>query len=180
MNTVTSLNSTSPTRSPAAQQPSSSSGIVAGTVLRAARLSTSLSQSQLAVAVDADEAAVAAWEDGTEPLATLPYAVVERLEATLAAARADSALVRDLTAATWCDLVIEAIANSEDIQCLMSDPIATEQAFAELVSWSIGGDRPDRYSPYVGPGPLINDCAITASAIRRLAAPRPMVTTRAA
>ena len=180
MDTMASLNTAPSAEKPDVSHHCSTSGIVGGTVLRAARLSAGLTQGQLAAALGADESSVAAWENGTEMLATLPYAVAERLEGTLAAVGADPALVRDLTAATWCDLVIEAITGSEDIRCLMCDPIATEQAFAELVAWSISGDTPDRYSRYVGPGPLINDCAFAASALQELVAARPVPSPRAA
>jgi transcriptional regulator with XRE-family HTH domain len=181
VNTIASLNSVPTTDAPQVAQPSSSSGSVAGTVLRAARLSAGLTQSQLAAAVDADERAVTAWEDGAGPLASLPYTLIQRLEGTLVAAGADPALARDLTAATWCDLVIEAITDSEDIRCLMSDPIAAEEAFAELVAWSISGHRPARYRPYAGPGPLLrNDCAFAAIAIQHLGATMPVPSPQAA
>jgi hypothetical protein len=182
VNATTSLNSASVTGGMAGQIDSpSSTGIVAGTVLRAARLSAGLSQADLGAAVDADEFFVARWEDGTEPLATLPYSVVERLEATLTAAGADPAVARDLTAATWCDLVIAAISSSEDVRCLMADPIANEQAFAELLAWAFGGNRPARYRPYAGPGPLLTiDFAIANGAIRQYAATSPVLSPQAA
>jgi len=48
------------------------SGDVAGTVLRAARLSAGLSRTRLAVSAGLDEKTVLAWEDGTRPLACVP------------------------------------------------------------------------------------------------------------
>lgn len=180
VDTITSLNSV-PTVDKPEMTDSSSAGIVAGTVLRAARLSAGFTQAELAATVDADDAAVAAWEDGTEPLATLPYPVIARLDATLTAAGADPALVHDLTAATWCDLLIEAIASSEDVRCLMADPIAAEQAFAELLTWAVSGNRPTRYRPYAGPGPLLTiDFAVTTRAIRRFLATTLVPSPRAA
>lgn len=180
MNTIASLTSTFAADGPTAESLSSPRGIVAGTVLRAARLSAGLAQGRLAAAIDTDAEAVGAWEDGTEALATLPYPVVERFGSALADAGADPALVADLTTAIWCDLVIEAMTDSKDLGCLMSDPIAAEQAFAELIAWSISGDRPARYSPYVGPGPLIIDCAFKASAAKGLSAAWPVPSPRAA
>ena len=129
-------------------------GIVAGTVLRAARLSAHLSQIQLAEAVGASEADVAGWEDGTSPLAEIPYPVLGRIESALATV-ADQDIMADLPAAIWCDLAIAAVAGAEDVSCLLSDPTAAEPAFGELLAWSVGGRRPARYRPYAGPGPLL-------------------------
>jgi transcriptional regulator with XRE-family HTH domain len=156
------------------RQLASPCGILAGTVLRAARLSARLTQAQLAAAISADEATIAAWEDGLEPLATVPYPVVERLESALTGAGAGPGLVTDLTIAAWCDLVIAAIADSQDTRCLISDPVTAEEAFSELLTWSAGGCRPARYRPYAGPGPLLRQCDldVMAAAIRKLGATR--------
>jgi len=167
VNTIASLNSTPLADWAGLTCSVSPTGIVAGTVLRAARLSAGRTQVQLAAVVDADEASVADWEDGTKPLATLPYAVVARLEAALTAA--DPELVSDLTVATWCDLVIEAITGSEDIRCLMADPIAAEQSFTELMTWAMSGNRPARYCQYVGRGALLRNDLAAASAIQQIA-----------
>jgi DNA-binding XRE family transcriptional regulator len=130
-------------------------GIVAGTVLRAARLSAHRTQAQLAEAIGVDEACIAGWEDGTDPLTAVAYPVLERLETKLAAARAEAGLVKDLAIALWCDLVIEALAGSQDIICLIADPAAAEDAFGELLAWSVSDHRPARYRQYAGPGPLL-------------------------
>jgi transcriptional regulator with XRE-family HTH domain len=130
-------------------------GTVSGTVLRAARLSAHRTQAQLAAAIGIDEASIAAWEDGTDPLAALAYPVLERLEAELAGAGAQADLVKDLTIAMWCDLVIEAVASSQDITCLMADPVASGDVFGELLAWSATDHRPERYREYAGPGPLL-------------------------
>jgi transcriptional regulator with XRE-family HTH domain len=144
-------------------------GIVAGTVLRAARLSARLARAELAESVGVDEATLAAWEDGAEPLAAVPYQVFEHLETALTAG-ADPGLVADLTIGVWCDLVIAAVADAHDVACLMADPAATEQAFSELLAWSVGGHRPARYHSFIGPGPLLQpaDVGLTGGAIRKL------------
>jgi transcriptional regulator with XRE-family HTH domain len=129
--------------------------LVAATALRTARLSAGLSQPQLAAAIDAEVERVSAWEDGSELLADVAYPVIERLGAALAAAGADPRLVGDLTAGIWCDLVIAALADYGDASCLLADPIAAEDAFRELLAWSAGGARPERYRPFAGPGPLL-------------------------
>ncbi|MGH3275540.1 MAG: helix-turn-helix domain-containing protein [Streptosporangiaceae bacterium] len=133
--------------------PASPPGAVAGTALRAARLSARLTQGQLAAGISVGEASIAAWEDGADPLAEVACPVLERLESALSAAQGDPALVSDLTTAIWCDLVLAAVAGCQDISCLMADPAAAEPAFRELLAWSAGGPRPDRYRPYAGPGP---------------------------
>jgi hypothetical protein len=147
----------------------SAPGIVAGTVLRAARLSARLARQELADAVGADEATIAAWEDGIEPLADVPYPVFGRLEAALSA-DAERGLVTDLTVAVWCDLVIAAVANAQDVGCLMADPTAAGEAFGELLAWSVGWHRPTRYHAFIGPGPLLRlaDVALLAGSIRKL------------
>jgi transcriptional regulator with XRE-family HTH domain len=143
---------------------------VSGTVLRAARLSAHRTQAHLAAVTGVDEANIAGWEDGTDPLAALAYPILERLEAELAAAGAQAVLVQDLTIALWCDLVIEAIAGSHDVSCLMADPAAAEDAFGELLAWSATDQRPERYSQYAGQRPLLRpaDLDRIAQSIRRL------------
>ena len=123
-------------------------GIVAGAVLRAGRLSSGLSEALLAAAVDVDVATIHAWEDGSQPLASVPYPHVERLEAALRTAGAEPQLVADLDAAVWCDLAILALNGDGDMACLLADPVASQEAFRELLAWSLTGHAPDRYRPY--------------------------------
>jgi len=83
---------------------------------------------------------------------------------------AEPGLVTDLTTAAWCDLVIAAVADAQDVSCLMADPTAAEDAFSELLAWSVGGHRPARYHPFIGPGPLLQpaDIGLIGSTIREL------------
>jgi transcriptional regulator with XRE-family HTH domain len=156
-------------------------GIVAGTVLRAARLSAHLTQAQFAEVTGVDEANVAAWEDGHEPLAGVPYPVFGRIESVLAVS-AEPGLAADLTVAVWCDLVVTAIAGGQDITCLMADPTAAEPAFGELLTWSAGGQRPARYRPYAGPGPLLQPvhAGLIAGTIMKLSREWPLLGLNAA
>jgi transcriptional regulator with XRE-family HTH domain len=112
-------------------------GIVAGTVLRAAQLSAGLAQAELGEATNVEENTIAAWEDGIQSLADVPYPVLKKLETALTTAGAEPRLVSDLAAAVWCDLVVTAIADGRDVDCLMVDPAAAEEAFAELLTWSL-------------------------------------------
>jgi transcriptional regulator with XRE-family HTH domain len=146
------------------------SGTVAGTVLRAARLSAHLTQAQLAEAIGVHEASLARWEDGVDPLTAVAYPILMRIEAKLVAAQADPDLVPDLTIAMWCDLVVGAAGASQDISCLMADPTAAEEAFGELLAWCAGGRRPERYRGYAEAGPLVEpgDLAAAVRAIQNL------------
>jgi transcriptional regulator with XRE-family HTH domain len=85
---------------------SSRPGIVAGAVLRSARLSADLSQDELTAITGVSEEAIGAWEDGSSPLASAPLPHVEMLEASLRASGADPNLVMDLgvAGATWSSL----------------------------------------------------------------------------
>ena len=130
-------------------------GVVAGAVLRAARLSASLSEEQLVSGAGVSEATIRSWEDGSEALASVPVPQVDQLMAALRAADADPRLVADLDAAAWCDLIILALVDSEDASCLLADPLAREEAFGELLAWAIAGNVPVRYRPYAVKGPLL-------------------------
>lgn len=119
---------------------------VAGTVLRGARLSAGVSSPQLAAAVGVDEQTILFWERGTEPLTSVPFTQIEILKDALRAAKADEQLIADLDAATWCDVVLDAMAAHADVRCLLADPLAGEKAFVELLSWAISGNMPARYA----------------------------------
>ena len=139
-------------------------GIVAGAVLRAARLSARLSAVQLATEADTDEVTVRAWEDGSKSLAFAPYSQVEQLKTALLAAGSDPRLVADLDAAAWCDLVVGALANSSDVTCLLADSVACEDGFRELLAWSLTGSVPSRYGLYAVARPLVTAADATLAA----------------
>jgi hypothetical protein len=63
----------------------------------------------------------------------------------------------DLGVAAWCDLVILAVAHHEDTTCLMTDPIAVDPAFAELIAWCPhpGPGRPEVRRAVHHPGDLV-------------------------
>jgi transcriptional regulator with XRE-family HTH domain len=143
-------------------------GVVAGAVLRGARLSAGISEARLAAASGVTEDTVRSWEDGSSPLASLPLPRFEELEEVLMDARADQRIVADLATAAWCDLVIVAITGHEDASCLTADPVTSEDAFGELLTWSLAGRVPARYVPYAAVGPLLADSALVERVIQAL------------
>jgi DNA-binding XRE family transcriptional regulator len=135
--------------------------VVAGTVLRAARVSARMTEACLAAAVGVDEETVRAWESGTHSLADLPAPQLEHLNSVLTDAGGEPAIVADLDAAAWCDLVILAAASSDDCTLLLADPITCEDAFRELLAWALTDLVPTRYRRYVLTEPLIADPVLT-------------------
>jgi hypothetical protein len=123
-------------------------GLVAGAVLRAARLSAGMTEARLTIAADLPLKAIHEWEQGSSLLAAVPLAEVERLQAALRKAGADPRLIADFAAASWCDLVVVAMINDADTTCLMADPLSRDAAFGELLLWSLAGHIPPRYQPY--------------------------------
>ena len=147
---------------------SSRPGIVAGAVLRSARLSVGLSREDLAEVMGTSEETIRAWEDGSSPLASVPVPRIATLEASLKASGADPNLIVDLDVAAWCDLVILAVVHGEDTACLMADPIAVHPAFGELIAWCLTGHVPERHQPYAEAGPLLTDPALIEQATKTL------------
>jgi DNA-binding transcriptional regulator YiaG len=151
---------------------SSRPGIVAGAVLRSARLSAGLSREDLAEVMGAGEETIRAWEDGSSPLASAALPDIEMLETSLRASGADPNLIMDLGVAAWCDLVILAVADHEDTACLMADPIAVEPSFGELLAWCLTGRVPERHQPYAETRPLLTDSALIEQATEVLSSER--------
>jgi transcriptional regulator with XRE-family HTH domain len=147
-------------------------GIVAGAVLRSARLSADLSQENLAAMTGVSEETIRAWEEGSSPLASVPLPHVATLEASLRANGADPNLVADLGVAAWCDLVVLAVAHREDTTCLMADPIAAGPVFAQLLAWCLTGHAPERHQPYAETAPLLTDPALIEQATKTLSSER--------
>jgi transcriptional regulator with XRE-family HTH domain len=134
---------------------------VAGTVLRAARLSAGLSRSQLAEATGLAEQTILAWENGTEPLASVPLPRLEQVKDAMRLAGAQDQLIADLDPAQWCDVVLATLAASEDARCLLADPLAGVPAFAELLGWVFHGKIPARYRRFAPAAPFAHFRPIT-------------------
>jgi transcriptional regulator with XRE-family HTH domain len=143
-------------------------GIVAGALLHSARLSAGLSQENLAAMTGVSRGTIRGWEEGSSSLASVPLPRVATLEASLGASGADPNLVADLGVAAWCDLVILAVAQHEDITCLTADPIAADPIFAELLAWCLTGHVPERHQPYAETGPLLTNAALIEQATKTL------------
>ena len=118
---------------------------VAGTVLRAARLSAGLSSSRLAALADLAEPTILAWENGSSPLASVPVPQLQIVKDALTSAGAQDRLLADLDPAMWCDIIVAALAGGEDVSCLLADPLAADPAFTELLGWSSPEVPPARY-----------------------------------
>lgn len=147
--------------------------VVAAAVLRAARTSARLTETGLAIVCEADEATIRAWEDGSLPLTTVPAPHLEQLKHALANAGASTRIVADLDAGAWCDLVMLAVASSDDCTGLLSDPISVEATFRELLAWALHDRIPARYALYVLPGALITDQSLAERAVAVLNSIRP-------
>ena len=147
--------------------------VVAAAVLRAARTSARLTETGLAIACEADEATIRAWEDGTQPLTTVPVPQLELVKRSLTNAGASTRIVADLDAGAWCDLVMLAVAGSGDCTGLLADPISVEATFRELLGWALHGHIPPRYARYVLPAALITDQSLAERAVAVLNSIRP-------
>jgi hypothetical protein len=143
-------------------------GTVAGSVLRAARLSADISTAALAAAAGVADDVIRSWEDGSSPLAEVPFPLIEGLEAALTTVGADPWLATDLSAALWCDLLITTFTNGQDMACLLADPITTTDTFRELLAWAACRPMPARYRPYAAPRPLHADPAVLHQVTRLL------------
>lgn len=132
-------------------------GSVAGAVLRSARRSARASQVWIAATSGVPENMIRAWEDGSSPLASARLPQIERVIAALHDAGACRELTADLVVAAWCDLIIATVARSEDVICLLADPIVAEKPFRELMTWCLDGRVPPRHRPYAAIGPLVSE-----------------------
>jgi DNA-binding transcriptional regulator YiaG len=135
-------------------------GSVAGAVLRSARRSARTSQATLAAACGVTANTIRAWEDGSSPLNSAPMPQMEALTAALHDAGACRLLTADLIVAAWCDLIIAAVANSEDATSLLADPTTTDEAFGQLMAWCLDGHVPRRYRPYADGRAIVSEQAL--------------------
>jgi DNA-binding XRE family transcriptional regulator len=135
-------------------------GSVVGVVLRSARRSARASQATLAAACGVTTNTIGAWEDGSSPLTSVPMPQMEALIAALHQAGACRLLTADVAVAAWCDLIITAVAASEDVTSLLADPTTTEESFSQLMAWCVKGRVPRRYRPYVGGQAIFRESAL--------------------
>jgi len=133
---------------------------IAGAVLLSARRSARASQTTLAAACGVTANTIRAWEDGSSPLTSVSMPQIKVLIAALHDAGACRLLTADLTVAAWCDLIIAAVANSEDVTSLLADPTTTDEAFGQLMAWCLKGHIPRRYRPYADGRTIVSDQAL--------------------
>lgn len=129
-------------------------GTVAGTILNCARQSAALSTADLARLSGINVRTLRAWEDGRSPLSSATLPLLNGLTTALVDGGAADLLVADLETAAWCDLVIQAIRDGDDVTYLVADPAAQQESFRELMIWSVIGHVPARFRPYARPGRL--------------------------
>jgi hypothetical protein len=152
-------------------------GVLAGTVLRAARLSARATADSVADAIDLTVDTYLSLEAGILGLAGVPIQMLEDLKLVLSKAGAKPELVADLDIAAWGDLVLTAIADGENVACLLADPLTHDGRFAELLTWALTGRQPTRYALLVARMRLVRDRALAERAVSvlRMAWPgRPM------
>ncbi len=135
-------------------------GSVAGAVLRSARRSAHTSQATLAATCGVTGNMINAWENGSSPLTAVPMPQIEAVIAALHDAGACRLLTTDLTVAAWCDLIIAAVAASEDVTSLLADPTTTEETFSQLMAWCLEGRVPRRYRPYASGRAIVSERAL--------------------
>ena len=85
---------------------------------------------------------------------------MEALIAALHDAGACRLLTADLIVTAWCDLIIAAVANSEDVTSLLADPTTTDEAFGQLMAWCLEGHAPPRYRPYANGSAIVSEQAL--------------------
>jgi hypothetical protein len=85
---------------------------------------------------------------------------MEALIAALHNADACRLLTADLIVAAWCDLIIAAVGNSEDITSLLADPITAGETFGQLMAWCLEGHIPPRYRRYADSGAIVSEQAL--------------------
>jgi hypothetical protein len=96
----------------------------------------------------------AGHENGSRPLACVPFPQVQIVRDALRPAGAQDRLLADLDQAMWCDVVLAALAGGEDVSCLLADPLAAGPAFAELLGWVLNGKIPARYRRFAPAAPF--------------------------
>ncbi|HUY45108.1 MAG TPA: helix-turn-helix transcriptional regulator [Streptosporangiaceae bacterium] len=129
----------------------STTGVIAGAVLAAARNSAGMSTQELARRAGVSPQIVTGWEDGTRPLCALVPDQLTRVETALSQAGADPGIVADLPIASECDMLVAGLVHG--LELLPADVPSADEDDArtrarELLGWAITGLVPQRYAAY--------------------------------
>ena len=117
------------------------SGRIAGTVLKAIRKATGLSQEDLAEHAGAGLTTVQGWETGRRPLINVRYSEVFRLHRRLQTAGSDPQLLRLLDPALRADNILAEI-NTPDPELHPLALLVPDRTLTELLAWPISGTPP--------------------------------------
>ena len=139
--------------------PVSPPGVIAGAVLRAARLSANLARGRLARKLCVRRATVRGWENGTMPLFGLPYGQLHQLAETLNSFGATVGNdLNELLLASQCDMLIISMVSGEENYADVP-PIGErtpEGAAADaLLRWAAQGAIPTDYVKLAPATPLL-------------------------
>lgn len=122
-------------------------GVIAGFVLKTARLTASLTQEALASALDLDVTTVQGWESGRRPLASTGAGELLRLGQYLARSGAPVPTTSNLHEAIYADLILTAGLHHDGNRIdLQSHPLASgvlRRSTVNLLTWPFTGKFPE-------------------------------------
>lgn len=137
---------------------SPSRGTIGAAVIRAAMHSADLTRRALANTLGVSPVIVHGWETGTTPLYRVGYQQLRQLAEALGRTGERTGFdLATLLLASQCDLFVAGMLGGfEDFAEV--PPIEHQpegQVARALLRWALTGDVPERYRPYVQPGPLL-------------------------
>jgi transcriptional regulator with XRE-family HTH domain len=154
--------------------PVSPPGVIAGAVLRAARLSASLTRRRLARKLCVRQATVRRWENGTMPLFDVPHGQLRQVAETLNSSGATVGNdLNELLLASQCDmLIIGMLSGAENYAEVppIGERTGEGAAADALLRWAAQGAVPAKYAKLAPATPLIAgpDMTRLADAAREL------------
>lgn len=138
-------------------QPSRTTGIVSGCVLKLARQTTGQTQENLAEVLGVDVTTVQGWESGRRPLSAMSTGGFLRLCDTLSRSGAPASIRRHLREAVNADMVLSTgIAAGSGWVDPINHPLAANVhrwSTTNLITWPILGRMPDHLHDFVSSAP---------------------------
>lgn len=130
----------------------SSTGVIAGAVLRACREAIGGTQERFAELVGVDLNTIKGWETGRRPLMNASGRTLLMLRRRLLQLGTPADLVQHLDTAMDADLFISNTLENGTEHSLLGDWVAT-RAWSDLLAWGLAGRTPDVISKHLGTGP---------------------------